>query len=128
MQRESEPAEAIVRPSEVGMPTKARAKIGRRPRGRSRPSEVERIATVIGSEPLAKAIYRSVGAALKRRSTHIGAGETVWSVFERSLNMAIRDIESHPRGQLLLRLIEYGTADPDDPELIDGHGKNILTD
>ncbi len=52
----------------------------------------------------------------------------MWAVFKHSLNMAIRDIEKHPRGKLFRRLIEFGPHNPDDPEAIDSDGETILSD
>lgn len=55
-------------------------------------------------------------------------GKTVWDLFERSLNEAIRDIEEHPRGKLFKRLIEFGPLNPDSPESLSSDGEGTLSD
>lgn len=89
---------------------------------------IEEISSIIHNQPLASAIHKSVTTALKCPFIHIIDGNTVWDVFKRSLNAAIRDIEEHPRGKLFRRLIEYGPHYPDDPESLTCNYENILSD
>ncbi len=86
------------------------------------------IASVTGNEPLASAVCRSVATALRSRVAHVDGGKTVQDVFTRSLNAAIRDIENHPRGKLVRRLIEFGPPDPDEPEATTSDGETTLSD
>ena len=91
------------------------------------PRQVSRIRSVIGSLPLARAVHRSVSSALRRRFVHVAGGRTVWGVFSRSLDAAVRDIQAHPRGKLFRRLIEYGPHHPDDPEAPTSDGETVLS-
>jgi hypothetical protein len=93
----------------------------------NRPS-IEKIASIIGNRPLASAIHRSVATALGSPFVHLACGKTVWNIFKRSLDAAIRDIEKHPRGELFQRLIKYGPHNPDDSKALTGNGKTILSD
>ncbi len=86
------------------------------------------IADVIRNQGLASAVAQSIRKALRSTAVHICGGTSVRSVFNWSLNAAIRDIAEHPRGQLIQRLIRYGTPDPDDPELRVSDGQTILSD
>jgi hypothetical protein len=52
----------------------------------------------------------------------------VWKVFQRSLDAAIRNIETHPRGKLFRRLIEFGPHLPDDPKALTSDEKTVLSD
>ena len=89
---------------------------------------IEEIASIIHNKLLASAIHKSVASALKCPFIHIIDGNTVWDVFQRSLDAAIRDIEQHPRGRLFRRLIEYGPLNPDDPKAQTGNGETTLSD
>lgn len=89
--------------------------------------DISRIKDIIHNRPLASAIYRSIEDGLERNFVHI-SGKTVWEVFQYSLNTAIRDIETHPRGKLFRRLLEFGPPNPDDPEKLASDGKTILSD
>lgn len=88
----------------------------------------EKIALVIGNQPLAVAIQRSLALTLECPFVRLPADKTVWNLFERSLNAAIRDIVEHPRGRLFQRLIEFGPHDPDYPETPDSDNETILSD
>jgi hypothetical protein len=88
----------------------------------------KKIEPIIGSHQLALDIHKSISSALRCPFVHSLGGKTVWAVFERSLNAAIRDIETHPRGKLFRRLIEFGPHDPDDPEALVSDGETILSD
>ena len=90
--------------------------------------DIQKIASVIGDTPLALDIHRSVSNALNCSFVCLVSGKTVWDVFERSLNTAIRDIEKHPRGKLFQRLIKYGPRNPDDPETLINDNKTTLSD
>jgi len=89
---------------------------------------VRRIARIVSNGPLAEAIYRSVDAGLRCNSAHIADGETVWDVFQHSLNAAIRDIKEHKRGKLFQRLLEYGVSRSEDSEALISDGKTSLSD
>ena len=89
---------------------------------------IEEIASIIHNQPLASAIHKSVASALRCPFIHIIDGNTVWDVFKRSLDAAIRDIEKHPRGKLFRRLIEYGPHHPDDPESLTSDCESTLSD
>ena len=97
-------------------------------RNTGRQSAVAEIAAIIRSEAIASDVYRSVDTALKSRVAKVDGGRTVKDVFERSLDSAIRDIESHPRGKLFRRLIQYGPPDPDDPRATTSDGETTLSD
>ena len=86
------------------------------------------IANIIHHEPLAHALYDSIRAALDTSEVVKLGAQSAWEVFEQSLKAAIRDIESHPRGQLLRRLIEYGPLNPDDPQAEPTDGQTTLSD
>jgi hypothetical protein len=88
----------------------------------------KRIASIIGSEPLASDIHKSVSSALKCPFVCLSGGKTVRDVFKQSLNAAIRDIEEHPRGKLFKRLIEYGPHDPGEPEILTSDNVTTLSD
>ena len=68
-------------------------------------SAVDRIHDIIRNRPLAESIGRAIRSALAHESVHLSARRTAWSVFRRSLSLAIRDIETHPRGRLFQRLV-----------------------
>jgi hypothetical protein len=86
------------------------------------------IASIIGNQTLAAAIADSVDAGLKSPFVSMVGGETVWDIFQRSLDAAIRDIEQHPRGKLFRRLIEYGPPEPDEPKSLSSDNETILSD
>ena len=89
--------------------------------------EIEEIASIIHNRPLGSAVCESVAWGLGCSFIHI-EGKSVWGVFERSLDAAIRDIEGHPRGKLFRRLIEYGPHNPDETEALTSDGEGILSD
>lgn len=96
---------------------------------RLRPDETtERIAAIIHNQPLASAVHRSVASALDNPVIRLVERESEWKIFERSLSAAIRDIETHPRGKLFRRLLEYGPHHPDDPESPTSDGRTVLSD
>ncbi len=88
----------------------------------------DKIASIIGNQPLASAIHRSVTSALDCPFVHLFGGKSVWNVFKQSLDASIRDIGEHPRGKLFRRLIEYGPHHPDHPKALVSDGKTILSD
>ena len=55
-------------------------------------------------------------------------GKTVWEVFKYSLDASIRNIETHPRGDLFRRFLDYGPPNPDDPKKLTSDRKTILSD
>ena len=65
---------------------------------------------------------------MDRPAVHLDGGKAVWGVFKRSLDAAIRDIETHPRGKLFRRLIEHGPHNPDDPPAPVSDGETVLSD
>jgi hypothetical protein len=88
----------------------------------------EAISSVIGNPKLASAVQRSVASGLRCPAVRLVAGGSVWTVFETSLNAAIRDIADHPRGKLFQRLIRYGPHEPDDPVSLTSDGETVLSD
>jgi hypothetical protein len=86
------------------------------------------IAEIIGNASLASSIHDAITSALARSFAHVGAGNTAWEVFERSLSAAIGDIETHPRSNHFRRLFEYGPQHPDEPETLSSDGQTILSD
>jgi hypothetical protein len=90
-------------------------------------SIITKITKIISNPLLSKAIYESINCALKKSYIHLNS-LSVWGVFKNSLDMAIRDIEKHPRGKLFSRLIQYGPHNPDEPEILDSDGKSTLSD
>ena len=91
-------------------------------------SFTDRIASIIGNQPLATSLVRSIDSALQSDSAHIPQGKNVWEIFQRSLNSAIRDIEYHPQGKLFQRMIEYGPYPPDYPYVAESDGVTTLSD
>lgn len=91
-------------------------------------SDRKRIEQIIGNHRLASDIGKSISLALRCPFVHSLGGMTVWAVFERSLNAAIRDIEIHRRGKLFRRLMKFGPHGPDDPEVMDSDGETALSD
>ncbi|MFH0801873.1 MAG: hypothetical protein V2A78_05735 [bacterium] len=94
------------------------------PTGRS----VEKIASIIHDFSLAKSIHRAISSALTSPIVRLKENKSVWRVFKYSLDAAIRDIESHPRGKLFKRMIRFGPPHPDDPEIFDSDGETTLSD
>jgi hypothetical protein len=88
---------------------------------------VDSITGIINNRPLAKAIDRSIRCGLDHGHVHLAAG-SAWDVFDASLKAAVRDIESHPRGKLFRRLLEYGPPNPDDPRKLTSDEQTILSD
>jgi hypothetical protein len=88
----------------------------------------DKISSIIGNRLLADAIYKSISSGLKTPFFRLLSDKTVWDVFNKSLDSAVRDIESHPRGQLFKRLLEFGPFDPDEPEVLKSDGKTTLSD
>lgn len=93
-----------------------------------RRTSAKEIGSIFGNQPLASAIHRSVSDGLRSPSIHLGDGNTVWQIFKRSLDAAIRDIDKHSRGKLFRRLIEYGPHNPDEPQSLTSDGETILSD
>jgi hypothetical protein len=94
----------------------------------SRRTSIEKIASVIDNWPLAASLCRSIRLGLATPFVCLDGGNTVEDVFQASLRAAIRDIESHPRGELFRRLIEYGPHNHDEPEALTSDGKTVLSD
>ncbi len=88
----------------------------------------DKIASVIHNQLLASAIHKSVASALNNPVIYLIDANSVWDIFKRSLDAAIRDIEEYPRGKLFRRLIEYGPHHPDDPESSTCDGESTLAD
>jgi len=88
---------------------------------------VNEIAAVVSNEPLAKAIARSVNSAIAHPRVHLVGGKSIRSVFRRSLDAAVRDIRSHPRGRLFQRLIEHGPCKPEEVESATSGGEGTLS-
>lgn len=88
----------------------------------------DKIASIIGNSRLAKSIDTSISSGLKTSFFRLGSGKTIWDVFKKSLDSAIRDIENHPRGQLFKRLLEFGPHNPDEPEVLESDRKTTLSD
>jgi len=87
-----------------------------------------RIAAIISNPVLVCAIVRSISAAVSSTFVHLPSGTNVWDVFKWSLDAAIRDIQSHPRGRLFRRLIQFGPLNPDAPETAGSTGEGVLSD
>ncbi|MFA5832131.1 MAG: hypothetical protein WDA22_01520 [Bacteroidota bacterium] len=87
-----------------------------------------RISSILGREPISRALYDSISAGLNSPNVHLARSTSVWDVFDYSLKSAIRDIESHPRGYLFRRLIEYGPHNPEKRKTTNSDGKTVLSD
>src|SRR3989339_735609 len=87
-----------------------------------------RISSVICNVPLAKALGHSINKALSCSHVSAAKGDDVWSIFNNSLNAAIRDIEEDPKGDLFKRFIRYGSHHPDDPKSMTSDGRTVLSD
>ena len=70
-------------------------------------AEIRRIASIIGSRPLATALYDSLESALRRRRLHVVGDRSPWGVFTRSLDTAIRKISNGPGSELFQRLLSH---------------------
>lgn len=88
---------------------------------------IRQVDSIIHNELLADAICRSIESGVINSHVHI-MGKTVWEVFKCSLDAAIRDIETHPRGNLFQRFLEYGPLNPDEPEKLIIDGETFLSD
>lgn len=88
---------------------------------------LNRISAIIHNQRLAHAIYQSVNGGLRSSHVHL-KGNSVWNIFNYSLHTAIRDIETHPRGKLFQRFLEYGPLDPDHPKQLTSDGETHLSD
>lgn len=86
------------------------------------------IGEIIGNASLAASIDEALSRALACSFVRLGTGRNPWEVFKRSLHAAIRDIETHPRGKLFRRLVEYGHHHPDQPKALTSNGQTILSD
>lgn len=91
-------------------------------------SSIQAIHSVIHNRRLAFDLYSSISGAAEFPGFSSDSGKTVWKVFLQSLHAAIRDIEEHPRGELFRRLIEFGPANPGEPEKLTGEAKTVLSD
>ena len=88
---------------------------------------VSQIDAILHNTPLARGIVHAIETGLQQPCVHLN-GETVWQVFKASLEAAIRDIETHPRGKLFRRLLEYGPPDAHSPIMSASDGETILSD
>lgn len=86
------------------------------------------ISEIVGNISLASSITDAIALALSCPFVRLIGGQSVWQVFNHSLSAAIRDIGTHPRGQLLRRLIEYGHHHPDEPAISISDGQGVLSD
>lgn len=84
-------------------------------------------ARIVGNEPLASSIHKSITLALRRPCVRLSA-RSPQKIFDDSLNSAIYDIESDPRGLLFQRLIKYGPHNPAEPPVFESDGKKTLSD
>jgi hypothetical protein len=91
-------------------------------------SIIEKITSIIGNKQLSKALYQSISVGLNSSMAQLTSGNSVWDIFDHSLKESIRDIEAHPRGKIFRRLIEYGSYQQDEPEIISSDNKTTLTD
>lgn len=94
----------------------------------SNKNTVKAIAKITGNESLALSINAAITSALNTPFIRLQGGGNVLDVFNRSLSTAVRDIETHPSGMLLRRLIEYGHLHPDDPADYSNERKEALSD
>lgn len=88
----------------------------------------KKISAIIGNPLLAASVCASISSALRESYIKIAGGNSVWDIFKKSLDAAIRDIEEHPRGRLFRRLLEFGPHDPDAPKAIESDGRGLLSD
>jgi hypothetical protein len=94
----------------------------------SNPDIFNEIAEIIGNSALALSINKAIKNALAYSFIRLEGGQNVSDVFNHSLLAVARDINAHPRGKLVRRLIEWGHHDPDCPPDYNKHGKEILSD
>ena len=87
---------------------------------------IKRIFSIIGNNLLAEDIFSSVSKSLTSSDLFHTKNNSVWSVFSKSLNSAIRDIEDHPNGKLFKRLIEFGPPDFGQPEILISDNWRVL--
>jgi len=87
---------------------------------------IKRIFSIIGNNLIAEDIYSSVSKSHKPSDASHDEDKSVWSVFSKSLNSAIRDIEDHPNGKLFKRLIEFGPPDFGQPEILISDNWRVL--
>jgi hypothetical protein len=85
------------------------------------------LSEIIANQPLASDVQRSVKSALANPLVHL-AGSTVAEVIQNALDAAIRDIESHPNGELFQRFIEYGPYDSEQPAAPKSDGEATASD
>jgi hypothetical protein len=90
-------------------------------------NDIRKVDSIIHNRLLAEAICRSIESGVINSHVH-GMGRTVWEVFKYSLDAAIREIETHPRGNLFQRFLDYGPLSPDEPEKLTSDGKTFLSD
>jgi len=93
-----------------------------------RDDAIDKMTDIIHDPHLARALHQSITTALHAPNVFVSGGRAVWDVFEHALKTAIRDIEQHPRGKLLRRLIEYGPFVADDTELPAADDESTLSD
>lgn len=89
---------------------------------------IEYISSIIGNPYLSESIYDSIFQAVKNPDILIDYKSEVQNVFNRILDNSVRDIESHERGKLFKRLIEYGGLSFNDKTLTDFPPNTVLTD
>ncbi|MDP8208592.1 MAG: hypothetical protein P9L92_18155 [Candidatus Electryonea clarkiae] len=87
-----------------------------------------RVQDVIADRELADSIQNSISTAISCRFVHLPTKRSVSHVFTRSLNASIRDIDNHPRGVLLRRLLQFGPHSPIGTEKFWDKGKERLSD
>lgn len=75
-----------------------------------------RIAKIIANGHLAESIVRVLNRALSSVRVSLPGGGTAWAAFEYSLNAVVRDISTHPKGQLFQRMVLHGPRSPIDDE------------
>ena len=80
-------------------------------------STVKFIISRIKNNVLASALYKSISIGLATPNVRLLNKTSVKDVFTNSLNLAFRDIETHPRGHLFKRLIEFGPLNPDENDI-----------
>lgn len=89
---------------------------------------IDELTSITANESLAVDVYNSIDVAVDTPFVEIGIGMKVWNVFERSLNVAMRDIEKHPRGILFQRLVQYGADRSKQPGASQDNPKTVLSD
>jgi hypothetical protein len=94
----------------------------------SRDYTIPLIDNLVLSPPLAEDLYASIVAGLSSAAFLSVGGDSVWGLFKRSYDHAVRDIENHPRGLLFKRLIEFGPLLHTEPEDQAVNGQTHLSD